>query len=50
MASVLADAETPESLFHQARAYEQAGRHDAAEAAMEKALQKGLTKEMLHPT
>ena len=49
MADALADAETPVRLFHQAQAYDQAGKQSEAAAALEKALQKGLTKEMLHP-
>ena len=49
MADALADAEIPVRLFHQAQAYDQAGRQNEAASAMEKALQKGLTKEMLHP-
>ena len=36
-------------LFHQAQAYEKAGQPNAAAAAMEKAVQKGLTKGMLQP-
>ena len=45
----LAEAESPVWLFHQARAYELAGRHNDAVAAMEKALKKGLTPRMLQP-
>ena len=41
--------ETPLLLFHQAQAYERTGQHDAASAALEKALQQGLAKQMLHP-
>jgi cellulose synthase operon protein C len=43
------DAETPVRLFHQAQALQQAGQASAATQALEKALRKGLTKEMLHP-
>lgn len=52
MAEALADAELPVRLFHQACACEQAGQHDAAVAAMKKALsagKEGLTARMLHP-
>ena len=49
MLDAVADAETPVRLFHQAQAYELAGDRRAAARAMDKALQKGLTKEMLHP-
>ncbi len=51
IASALAENEVPTWLFHQAQACEQAGRHDEAAAAMEKALHMpvGLTKEMLYP-
>jgi cellulose synthase operon protein C len=49
MADALADAETPVRLFHQAQAYDQAGKRSAAAAAMESALKKGLTKESVHP-
>ena len=49
LADALADAETPVRLFHQAQAYDQAGKQSEAAATLEKALQKGLTKEMLHP-
>jgi len=49
MSDALADAETPVRLFHQAQAFEQAGQRNAAAAAMEKALEKGLAKEMLQP-
>ena len=49
MKEALADNETPVRLFHQAQAYEQAGQKNAAAASMEKAVEKGLTKEMLHP-
>jgi tetratricopeptide (TPR) repeat protein len=45
----LADSETPVRLFHQAQAYDQAGRRGDASSAIDKAMQKGLTKEMLHP-
>ena len=45
----LADAETPVRLFHQAQAHEQAGQKNFAAASMEKAVEKGLTKEMLQP-
>jgi tetratricopeptide (TPR) repeat protein len=48
LTEALADAETPVRLFHQAQAYEQAGRRADAVASMDKALRKGLTKEMLH--
>ena len=49
LADALADAETPVRLFHQAQAYDQAGKQTEAAATLEKALQKGLTKEMVHP-
>jgi cellulose synthase operon protein C len=49
LTSALADSETPVRLFHQAQAYDLAGRRSDASSAMEKAVQKGLTKEMLHP-
>ena len=49
MTDALADAETPVRLFHQAQACQLAGQTDAAITAMGKALQKGLTKEKLHP-
>jgi len=49
MAEALTEAETPVRLFHQALAYEKAGQPNAAAAAMEKAVQKGLTKGMLQP-
>lgn len=45
----LAETESPVWLFHQARAYELAGRHNDAVAAMEKALKKGLARHMLQP-
>lgn len=45
----LADSETPVRLFHQAQAYDQAGRRGDASSAIDKAMQKGLTKDMLHP-
>jgi cellulose synthase operon protein C len=49
MADALADAELPVRLFHQARAYDQAGKQNEATAAMEKAMQKGLKEDMIHP-
>jgi Tfp pilus assembly protein PilF len=49
MADAVADAETPVRLFHQAQAYQLAGQNDDARGAMEKALQKGLAPQMLHP-
>jgi hypothetical protein len=49
MADALADAETPVRLFHHAEVCDKAGQSDAARTSMEKAMQKGLTKEMLHP-
>jgi tetratricopeptide (TPR) repeat protein len=49
LADAVADAETPVRLFHQAVALEKAGKSGEAATSMEKALQKGLTKEMLHP-
>ena len=49
MADALADGETPVRYFHQAQAYELAGQHNAAAAAMEKAMKLGLTKDMLQP-
>ena len=45
----LAEQATPVRLFHQAQAYEKAGQSNAASVAMDKAMQKGLTKEMLQP-
>ena len=44
LTNALAEGESAEWVFHQAQAYEQAGRHEEAAAAMEKALHMGLTK------
>ncbi len=51
IAGALAENELPLWLFHQAQAYDQAGRHADAAAAVQKALHlpQGLTKEMLLP-
>ncbi|MBN1394472.1 MAG: tetratricopeptide repeat protein [Pirellulales bacterium] len=43
------DSETPVRLFHQAQAYKRAGRLEDAKIAWEKALEKGLTSDMLQP-
>jgi cellulose synthase operon protein C len=45
----LADRETPLRYFHQAQAYTLAGQQNSARTAMFKALQMGLTKDMLQP-
>ena len=47
----LAETEFPLWLFHQAQAFDQAGQHNEAAGALQKALHlpHGLTKEMLHP-
>jgi hypothetical protein len=45
----LTDAETPVRYFHQAMVYDRAGKADEAKDAMQKAIKRGLTKEMLHP-
>ncbi len=45
----LIDRETPVRLFHQAQAHALAGQKATAQAALDKALKKGLTKEMLQP-
>lgn len=45
----LIDRETPVRLFHQAQAHALAGQKATARAALDKALKKGLTKEMLQP-
>jgi tetratricopeptide (TPR) repeat protein len=49
MNEALTDAETPVRYFHQAMVYDRAGKADEAKDAMQKAIKRGLTKEMLHP-
>ena len=49
MTEALTEAETPERLFHQAQAYDEAGQANAAAEAMQKAMKEGLVKEMLQP-
>jgi Tfp pilus assembly protein PilF len=47
--AALADAETPVRLFHLAQVYQLAGQEKEARDTMDKALKKGLTREMLQP-
>lgn len=49
MNNALAEGETQVRLFHLAQAYELAGQQSAAVDTMKKALETGLTKEMLQP-
>lgn len=49
LAQAMRDRESPEQLFHQARAHALAGDEKAAKAAFDKAVEKGLTREILSP-
>ncbi len=49
LSQALADARTAERLFHQAEAYELAGRKELAAKAMKEALAKGLDEKKLSP-
>ena len=49
MKAAVADKETPVRLFHLAQAYALAGDNAKAKTAFDKALKKGLTKDLLQP-
>ena len=49
MTTAVADQDVPVRLFHLALAYDLAGNRGDAKKALDSALQKGLTKETLHP-